>query len=577
MAFDYEKIKKQDQGEFWASYSDLFSVMSLIFLLLYVVASLRSGTSNIQAHMEYQAVAQERDDLQQQIKVYNTLKEDYLHHGASEDEQKMYEQLMDKLVLLKEEAGREKEELRKLADENAQKEEALNQYQQMVRNIINNNMISQARIKRRDRTIVKKNEVIKDNVAQIEDLNKTVKEKEEAIKKGEKEIADTNKKLDIKITQLQNAYKANRITKEKMNSEIEQLKQESEVKVSQLQALNEKTKSELQEVNQVLQESTKELETARQELQQQGSQIADLMEEKTQFTRKISSLQNQHQKQMEAERRKFESELNKQKLTAQQRAQRMAEFQKEAAAKERALAGQVKNLQAQAQEVQNSLDQTLLAKNELEEKAQALEGEKKQLAKDVGKLRELANAKKKAINAIKENLQKSGLEAEVDENTGDVVISFGREYFDSGKAELKPGMEQVIRKFMPAYSKSLMQDPKIAEKIKSIEIVGFASPTYKGKYVDPVSLEASNKEAINYNMDLSYYRARAIFDYVFDTSKIQYKHQKDLLPRVKVTGRSFLAEGENAREVSSMTNAEYCAKYDCKKSQRVMIKFNMEP
>lgn len=577
MAFDYDKIKKQDQGDFWASYSDLFSVMSLIFLLLYVVSSLRSGTSNIQFHMEYQAIAQERDDLQQQIKVYNTLKEDYLHNGASNDEQKMYEQLMDKLVLLKEEAGKEKEDLRKLAEENEQKEEALNQYQQMVRNIINNNMISQARIKRRDRTIVKKNEVIKDNVAQIEDLNKTVKEKESAIKKGEREIADTNKKLDIKITQLQNAYKANRISKDKMNEQIQELKVESEAKVNQLQAINEKTRSELKEVTQVLQESNKELDQARQELQQQGSQIADLVQEKTKFTKQIANLQTQHQKQIEAEKQKFENELNKQKLTAKQREQRIAEFQKEAASKERALSGQIKSLQAKAQEVQSNLDETLLAKNELEEKAQALEGEKQQLTKDVSKLKEMADAKKKAIQAIKENLAKSGLTADVDENTGDVVISFGREYFESGKAELKPGMEDVIKKFMPAYSKSLLQDPKVAEKIKSIEIVGFASPTYKGKYVNPVSLEASNRDAVNYNMDLSYYRARAIFDYVFDTSKIQYKHQRDILPMVKVTGRSFLAEGENAREISSMTNAEYCAKYDCKKSQRVMIKFNMEP
>lgn len=577
MAFDYDKIKKQDQGDFWASYSDLFSVMSLVFLLLYVVSSLNSGTSNIQQHLEYQTLAQERDDLQQQIKVYNTLKEDYLHHGASNDEQQMYEQLMDKLVLLKEEAGREKEDLRKLAQENEEKEQALNEYQQMVRNIINNNMISQARIKRRDRTIVKKNETIKDNVAQIQDLNKTVQEKEDAIEKGEKEIADTNKKLDIKITQLQNAYRANRITKDKMNEQIDQLKEESEVKVSQLQALNEKTKSELQEVSQVLQESNKELEQARQNLHQQGSEISKLMEEKSQFNRKISSLQNEYDQKMQDERQKFEQELNKQKLTSQQRAQKMAEFQKRAQQEQKELAGQIQGLKEKTQEIQGSLDQTLLAKNELEEKAKNLEGEKQQLTKDVNKLKEMADAKKKAINSIKQNLAASGLKADIDENTGDVMISFGREYFDSGKAELKPGMEEVIKKFMPAYSKSLLADPKVAEKVKSIEIIGFASPTFRGKYVDPLSLEASNREAVNYNMDLSYYRARAIFDYVFDTSKVQYKHQKDILPMVKVTGRSFLAEGENAREISSMTNAEYCAKYDCKKSQRVMIKFNMEP
>ena len=35
---------------------------------------------------------------------------------------------------------------------------------------------------------------------------------------------------------------------------------------------------------------------------------------------------------------------------------------------------------------------------------------------------------------------------------------------------------------MPAYSASLFEDRKIAEKIQSVEIVRLASPTYKGKY-----------------------------------------------------------------------------------------------
>lgn len=578
MSFDYDKIKSSEgTGDFWASYSDLFAVMSLIFLLLYVVANLHNGTSNIQKHIEYQQLVQERDDLKQQINVYNTLKEDYLQTGASDEEQASYEKLMDKIVLLKDEAKEEADKLRKQAQENAEKSEALNEYQQMVRNIINNNMISQARIKRRDRTIVKKNENIKDKAAQIKNLNATVAKKEEEISKNEKEIESVNKKLDIKIMQLQNAYRTNKITKESMNKQIENLKQESQEQVEQLQAQNEQTKSELKEVNLVLKQSNKALSKAQQQIQSQGQKLASLMEEKSQFNQKIKSLQEEYNEQMQADREKFESELNAQKLSAKQKAAKLAQFQKESQAKQKDLANEIKNLQAQAQEIQGNLDKTLLAKNALAEKAKGLEGEKAKLSKDVAALKELADAKKKVISKIRANLAKSGLQADVDEKTGDVVISFGREYFDSGAATLKPGMEQVIKKFMPAYSESLLSDPATAEKIKSIEIVGFASPTYKGKYVNPVSLKADNKEAVNYNMDLSYYRARAIFDYVFDTSKIKYKHQKDLLPMVKVTGRSFLAEGESAREISSMTNAEYCAKYDCKKSQRVMIKFNMEP
>ena len=146
MSFDYDKIKSQEEGgSHWATYSDLFMVLSLVFLLLYVIASLRTGTSNIESNAKYQEIERERDDLKQQIKVYNTLKDNYLHTGATNQEQKMYEELMDKLVLLKEEAKREKENLQKASEENAKKETALNKYQQMIRNIINTNMVRERR------------------------------------------------------------------------------------------------------------------------------------------------------------------------------------------------------------------------------------------------------------------------------------------------------------------------------------------------------------------------------------------------------------------------------------------------
>ena len=59
-------------------------------------------------------------------------------------------------------------------------------------------------------------------------------------------------------------------------------------------------------------------------------------------------------------------------------------------------------------------------------------------------------------------------------------------------------------------------DKETADKVKSVELIGFASPTYRGKYVDPDSLRAGDREAANYNLDLSYYRARSIYEYIFD-------------------------------------------------------------
>ena len=80
-------------------------------------------------------------------------------------------------------------------------------------------------------------------------------------------------------------------------------------------------------------------------------------------------------------------------------------------------------------------------------------------------------------------------------------------------------------------------------------------------------------------MDLSYRRAKSIFEYVFDTSKMQFKHQKDILKIVHVTGRSYLAEAkaQAGRTPAATSSAkEFCQVHDCQKSQQVIIKFNLK-
>lgn len=61
MAFNYDdlKAKEDNPGSFWASYSDLFMVLSLVFLLLYVVSGLRSGTYSVQKNIEYERIKKE--------------------------------------------------------------------------------------------------------------------------------------------------------------------------------------------------------------------------------------------------------------------------------------------------------------------------------------------------------------------------------------------------------------------------------------------------------------------------------------------------------------------------------------
>lgn len=541
MSFNYEKIKsEQEEGSMWASYSDLFALLSMIFLFLYVTASMRSGSFGVQKEQEYQKIKAEVEDLKQQIKVYNTLKNNYLQTGATQEEQSVYTELMDRLVLLQEEAKTEKEELRKAAKENEVKEQALNKYQQMIRNIINANMLSSARVKKRDLVIDEKVQDIEQKDQAISSLEQDVKQKEETIVQGQSQIAKMNVQLEKKIKDLQKAHKNQKISKDLMNKQIAELKKQTEAKVVELEEVNKKVSEDLNQKH-------SELKQAQSTIAQKERTISAIAAEKEKITQEVANMQGEFEQKMKAEKAAFEKKLNAEKLSGKAKAEAQARFAAEAKQKQAELSERMASMQGEMKEVQGEL-----------EKAKAL-----------------MNAKKNLIKRIEGNLAKSGLQATVDQKTGDVIIKFGDEYFDTGKAHLKPKMREILQKFMPLYTESLFSDPKTAEKIKNVEIVGYASPTYKGRYVDPVSLAAEDKEAVNYNLDLSYYRARSIFDHIFDTSKMKYKHQSRLLPKVKVTGRSFLA-GQVDREIAQdMSQAEYCKRYDCKKSQRVIIRFDL--
>jgi hypothetical protein len=64
---------------------------------------------------------------------------------------------------------------------------------------------------------------------------------------------------------------------------------------------------------------------------------------------------------------------------------------------------------------------------------------------------------------------------------------------------------------------------------------------------------------------------------MFNKNEMIYQHQKDMLPLVKVTGRSFLAEEVKGRDIASgLDHKDYCAKYNCEKSQKVIIRFNLK-
>lgn len=561
MAFDYEKNKQAHGNDsFWTSYSDLFLGLSTIFLLLYVMASLRTGTDAIKSQSDNQKLTTRVEELENQLKMYESVKNNYMD-TAAKDEVQEYKDLMDKLTLLQEDAKSEKERLANEATENGKKAQALNKYQQMIRNILNANKVAKSRIVTRNEIITDQDTQIDEQQKNITNLKTDISQKTKLIEEGNRQIAANKAALDKRMKQLQFAYKKNKMTKAAYIKQVHAIKAQTDKQLAALQSTNQQYNQQLAQANHELNQLNQELEgtqTAlagtKAELTQTKNVAANLQSELSKTSAEaqglkgqINSLKSGFAKQQAADRKAFEDGLKKLKLSAAARAAKEAQFTAEANRK----AGQ------------------------LQSKVSGLEGQLKSTEGALAKAKEEIDTRRSVAKEISAAFAKAGIKADVDMQTGDVVLDFGDAYFDSNSADLKPKMRQVIERAMPIYSKSLFGNPKVASKISDVEIIGFASPTYQGRYIDPKSTKPEDRAALKYNMDLSYKRANAIFKHIVDEKNPGFTNQQQLMSLMKVSGRSFL-DVLKVKDRNVASAAEFCRVNDCRKAQRVIVRFSVD-
>ncbi|MDW8190296.1 MAG: microtubule-binding protein [Pseudobdellovibrionaceae bacterium] len=484
MPFNYHKKHQDDQGHFWASYSDLLLGMGVVFLLLYVTASLTAGTSGIQAHLENQKLAREITDLRNQLKMYESVRDNYLNEQATPDEKELYIELLDKLTLLEEETKQGAERLKKAMHEQHKKQKALNKYQQLVRNLINANTFAKTQIAKREKVIESQDQEIEEQKSKIEGLHAQLEE-------NQREKEAVMRQLRNQAQKLRQAYEQNQITEAQYQKRLAELKKQNADQLAKLEANANNLRGQLAQAEKTLDDLNKELIATKQIAKGLGDELS-----------------------------RTRSELG-----------------------------------------------------EKESKIADLKGKLGDAEKNVQRLQAELNARKKVAEDIKKAFAKKGIKAEVLGN-GDVIIDFGEHHFDNDSARLKEEMKAIVRKAIPAYAQSLFTNKEITDKITSIEIVGFASPTYKGKFIDPNSSLKKDKEALAYNMDLSYRRAKSIYEYTFHNEDMKFPYQEKMLPLVKVSARSFLEMFDEKRRPSNFE--EYCRKNDCNKARRVMIRFNID-
>ena len=568
MGLDYKKKHSHGGGDsesFWTSYSDLFLGLSSIFLMLYVVASLRTGTDTVRVMTDNQNLKVEVQELKNTLKTYENMKQNYMQQQASKTEVDEYNELMDKLTLLQSDAKDEKDKLRKDALENEKKEMALNKYQHLIKNIINANKLAKVKIENRNDIIVEREDDIKQKQGQISGLNSNINNLQGNLKQKEQEISQVNESLAKKMQELNYSLKKAKINQKVYQAKVKKLRDEAAQDLQNLQTEKQQVAANLNNMQRQLASTKNELDSKQSELSQKQNQLVQTQTElenkgeevstlknklgsvQQETQAKIDSLKGQYAKERSAERDRFKSELAKQKnLSAAEIARKEGEFNQKVADKERKLAGEINGLMGQLKTSESNLA-----------KANAELSARKNIAQEINK-----------------NFKSAGIKADIDMESGDVVLDFGQAYFEVNSANLKNEMRDVLEKAMPVYSKALFGNPKTANMINAVEVIGFASPTYQGRVVDPYSNKPQDLEAIKYNMDLSYRRARSIFNYILDEKAMNFTHREQLVPSLKVAGRSFLDLMKQDRSIASAE--EYCKKHDCKKSQRVIIRFNVD-
>lgn len=191
----------------------------------------------------------------------------------------------------------------------------------------------------------------------------------------------------------------------------------------------------------------------------------------------------------------------------------------------------------------------------------------------------VADVKGKLRSNIAKDLAKAFKDAKlsvlVDNKTGNVVLQMDENFrFKKNSYYLNKKAKATLKKIVPIYSKVLFGNKDIRNKISSFNVVGHASPSFRGQYVDPSD---QNSKAYSYNMRLSAQRASSITNFIFSNSIGKYPYKSELQLFTKAIGQGYIKpvakEIKVGRKIASQGT---CGPFDCYSSQRVEISFTLK-
>jgi outer membrane protein OmpA-like peptidoglycan-associated protein len=142
---------------------------------------------------------------------------------------------------------------------------------------------------------------------------------------------------------------------------------------------------------------------------------------------------------------------------------------------------------------------------------------------------ESQNKRVVVIQALQEQFNSNGINAEINQETGDITL-LDSVLFGFNEKTLKEEGKEFLNKFIPVYSGVIFSDPNISDEITRVVIEGHTS-------VDGT---------LAYNMQLSLGRANSVYQHINTMTIKGYK--SDFLQKIQVAGRGPMDAGEAVSE-----------------------------
>lgn len=538
----------ESDSNVWASYSDLFTNVAIIFLVMFVFSLIKATMSQIKT---VQDKRQHENELKSKLSKKDMQKsaERVAKVEAAVEEMKKYEQVIDEKV--------------KELNDYAKKLQA---NKDVLKEVLEAQSKQDSMMKAAEEKLLAETEQKKQKEFALEEAKLRIKMLNEELERTQTEVSQREDLFQKKLVATQT---------------------DSKQKETELKNIEQKFKQSISELNQKLSKAESEASFLQQELKkeitretEQSKLVGELRKQLQAVEGQIASLNGTSEK-LNQEKSTLASSLNslnKEHSSLKRDYQNLMGKYEQSDASAKGLERQLAELNSRAASAEGAAGKW---KGEFDKKMGEAEGLKKQLADSQRRFGELANVMTKLKDTMKNDVamklqgkfKEQGLDANVNLKTGEVVLLSGEGFnFEKGSAKLSGEAKANLKKLIPVYANVLLGDDKIFSQITTINMEGHSSPSFGGKYVAP---EDKDAEAYGFNMRLSAMRAASVANYLMSKEIGDYPHKDKMKVLLQSVGVGYMRPIQKELIIRGPASAadEDCGPWDCQKSQRVQINF----